>query len=472
MTASHAATYNRPADWQQFERLSIALMSCVFASRFDQYGRGGQRQDGVDLFCRLKDGTLIAVQCKGRNSNLGKKLTIAQVDKAVSETNSFPFKIDRFFILTTDPHDRSLTNHALKLTQERALTGQGTVEVWGWGSLENIIRENASLQESFYSEYKPKIFIRGWILRVGLAGCLALIGFVVAHKYLAYEADSLQVNEATIEGLSEYMNLNDRLIDIYESCLGMLDKSTFAFSYSFQQFCVIPVERTLNAMEHQVQHASFKIDTAAISQLDVLLDLLKEDYRQGLIANQMVGYFEQDIRESQKALCIPNNSDASGEMIKGLRKPADAAMNRQLEFYFILRDFILPGLQSMQANVLVAARQSNRRGISEQMLSDALKLSELLKQRHEYRLEEPLQPFTLSAIKHMSSREITISGDMDTMIEDARFAQVLREGFGASFLGKHDDVDAMIKCGLYRAEASAIFRQEEASIEASATPST
>lgn len=470
MTAPHAAHYPRPADWKQFERISIALMSCVFGSRFDQYGREGQRQDGVDLYCRLADGSLIAVQCKGRDGNLGSKLTVTQVNKAVLETESFPGKIDRFFILTTSPHERILTDRALQLTEERALIGKGSVEVWGWQSLENIIRENASLQNSFYSEYRPKISLRGWILRVGLVSCLAAAGFVSVNKYLAYQADSAQMSEATIDGLSQYMNLNEQLIGIYDRCLGMLNKDTFAFSYSFQQFCVAPVERTLTAMEHQVQHASIKIDTAAINQLDLLLDLLREDYRQGLIANQMVNYFEQGIIDSQKALCIPNNVEASTEILKGLRKPADAAMNQQLEFYFILRDFILPGLRSMQANVLVAARQSNQRGVSNQMLSDARELNELLKQRHRYRLKEPQRPFTLSAVKHMSSREITISGDMDTTVEDARYANVLFNGIQASFYGKHDEVKALIACGVYIKDADALLLKEEEAIKASAVP--
>lgn len=472
MTAPHAANYPRPADWKQFERLSIALMSCVFGSRFDQYGREGQRQDGVDLYCRLKDGSIIAVQCKGRDENLGSKLTVAQLDKAVTSIGKCSLKIDRFYVLTTSAHDKNLTNHAFKLTQERSLLGLGSVEVWGWQSLENIIRENASLQDSFYSEYKPKISLRGWILRVGLASCLAIAGFVGVHKYLAYQADSAQMNEATIDGLAQYMDLNERLIGIYDGCLGMLNRGTFAFSYSFEQFCIAPVEQTLNAMEHQVQHASIKIDPAAINQLNVLLGLLKEDFRQGLIANQMVGYFEQKIIDSQKALCIPNNTDASTEILKGLRKPADDAMNRQLEFYFILRDFILPGLQSMQANVLVAARQSNQRGLSEQMMSDARELSELLKQRHEYRLEEPQQPFTLSAVKQWSSREITISGDLDTRVEDARYAQVLLKGIQASLYGKHEEVKALIECGVFIKEAAAMIQKEEEAIKASAAPST
>ncbi|QXI07020.1 hypothetical protein HU718_004815 [Pseudomonas tensinigenes] len=472
MTAPHAAHYARPADWKQFERLSIALMSCVFGSRFDQYGREGQRQDGVDLYCRLKDGSLIAVQCKGRNENLGKKLTIAQVNQAVLDTQTFQFKIDRFFILSTSPHDASLTNRALELTAERSIVGEGSVEVWGWESLENIIRENASLQDSFYSEYKPKISLRGWILRVGLASSLAFTCFIGVHKYLAYQADAAQTNEATIEGLTEYMALNDRLIDIYSGCLSTLNKETFTFSYSFQQFCVVPVEKTLAAMEHQVQHASLRIDTAAINQLDVLLDLLKEDFRQGLIANQMVSFFEDGMVSSQKALCIPNNSDRSAEILKGLRKPAVAAMSQQLEFYFILRDFILPGLQSMQANVLIAVRHSNKRGVSDQMLSDARELSELLTERHQYRLKEPQQPFTLSAVKSMTSREITVSGDMDTTVEDARYGNVLIQSIQASFYGRHADVQELIRCGVYKKDAASIIEREEDAIKASAVRST
>jgi hypothetical protein len=468
MTAPHAAQYPRPADWKQFERLSIALMSCVFGGRFDQYGREGQRQDGVDLFCHGKDGSLIAVQCKGRNGNLGKKLTVAQLNQAVLEAETFPFKIDRFFVLTTSPHDKTLTNRALQLTAERRIAGKGSVDVWGWESLENIIRENASLQDSFYSQYQPKISVRGWIIRAGLVSSLVLAGFIGTHKYLAYQANASQTSAATIDGLTEYMALNDHLLDIYGRCLSTLDKGIFTFSYSFQQFCVVPVEKTLNAMEHQVQHASLKIDTAAIDQLHVLLKLLNEDLRQGLITNFMVSAFEDGMVDSQKALCPPNNSGKSAEILKGLRKPAVAAMNQQLEFYFILRDFILPGLQSMQANVVIAARNSNQRGVSDQMRSDAQELSELLVKRHRYRMEEPQQPFTLSAVKHMTSREIKISGDIDTMVEDARYGDVLLQGIQASLYGKHDAVRELIKCGVYKEEAASIIEHEEEAIKASA----
>lgn len=186
----------------------------------------------------------------------------------------------------------------------------------------------------------------------------------------------------------------------------------------------------------------------------------------------MVSFFEDGVVDSQKALCIPNNFDRSTEVLKGLRKPAAAAMNQQLEFYFILRDFILPGLQSMQANVLIAARNSNQRGISDQMLSDARELSELLTERHQYRLKEPQQPFTLSAVKHMTSREITISGDMDTTVEDARYAHVLLQSIQASFYGRHADVQELIKCGVYIKDAASILEREEEAIKASAVRPT
>lgn len=104
------------------------------------------------------------------------------------------------------------------------------------------------------------------------------------------------------------------------------------------------------------------------------------------------------------------------------------------------------------------------------MLSDARELSELLKQRHQYRLEEPQQPFTLSAVKHWSSREITISGAMDTRVEDARYAQVLLHGIQASLYGKHEEVESLIACGVFVKNAEAILRKDEEAIKASATP--
>jgi hypothetical protein len=471
MTAPHATSYNIPADWQQFERLCEALMTKVYGKRFDSYGRGGQRQDGIDAYCRLADGRLIATQCKGRSGSYGKPLTPKDLDDAVAETTAFPYKIDLFLVLTTGPHDKKLINHALAITEQRKTTNHCPVEVWGWHSIENLIRQHEEIQNAFYSHLQPKVSSRHWAFRAGLAAALALASIIGVHKYLAYESEITQQRDATNKGLDGFMTLNEELIDVYGRCLGVLNDNLFTFSYEFQQFCTVPVEKKLKAIELHVKQAGMKINAQAFDQLNELLSLLQEDYRQGLITVMMTQSFEDGMIRSHRALCPPANQDVSTKILEGLRSPAEDAENQQLQFFFTLRDFILPGLRSMQANVLVAARQNNDQSVSDLMLAQTQELPKLLSQRHNYELGKPKSPFTLSAVKSMSARSITVSGDMGDYVEDARYAEILTKSISASYYGKPKEVQEMIDCGVFKPSARAQFEQHENDIRAAANMS-
>ncbi|HDY6082177.1 hypothetical protein I5J93_25260 [Pseudomonas aeruginosa] len=471
MTAPHAASYNIPADWQQFERLCEALMSTLYGKRFDSYGRGGQRQDGVDAYCRLDDGRLIAIQCKGRSGSYGKPLTPKGLDDAVAETATFPHEIDLFLVLTTGPHDRKLIDHALIITEQRQATNHCPVEIWGWHSIENLIRQHKDIQDAFYPHFKPQVSSRHWAFRAGLAAALMLTSVIGVHQYFSYENKVTLQRDATNKGLDEFITLNEELIDIYDRCLGALNNNVFTFSYEFQQFCTVPVEKKLKAIELHVKQAGVKINAQAFDQLNELLGLLQEDYRQGLVTVMMTQAFEDGMIRSHRALCPPANQDVSTEILKGLRAPAEDAEIQQLQFYFTLRDFILPGLRSMQANVLVAARQNNNQSVSELMLAQARELSKLLSQRHNYELVKPESPFSLSAVKSRSARSITISGDAGNYVEDARYSEILLKSISASYYGRPNEAQEMIACGVFKTSAKEQLEQHENDIRSAASTS-
>ena len=59
---------------------------------------------------------------------------------------------------------------------------------------------------------------------------------------------------------------------------------------------------------------------------------------------------------------------------------------------------------------------------------------------------------------------------MDTRVEDARYAQVLLQGIHASLYGKHDEVKALIGCGVFIKDAAAMLQKDEEAIKASVMP--
>lgn len=130
MTSATSVEYAIPANWQDFERLSRALLSKVYERPFQRWGRSGQRQDGVDIWATLPDGRIIAAQCKGRSQNFGKPLSVADLNAAVRATASFPHPIDELIVLTTAADDCALQSHATSLTLDRARHNQSRVNVW------------------------------------------------------------------------------------------------------------------------------------------------------------------------------------------------------------------------------------------------------------------------------------------------------------------------------------------------------
>lgn len=142
MTAPHAAQYYKPADWQQFQRLSVAVATAQFGVNFKTYGRNGQWQGGIDSYAYTRDGRLIAVQSKSKDVGYGSVLTPGDVTKAVKKAREFKFKIDVFIIMTSSPDDIKLSDRALEITQTQQAKGEFSVEVWGWQTIEDVIREH------------------------------------------------------------------------------------------------------------------------------------------------------------------------------------------------------------------------------------------------------------------------------------------------------------------------------------------
>lgn len=459
MTSPNNINYPIPADWQQFERLSTAIMSAYCGKRFRQYGRPGQRQDGVDLYCK-HDGKFIAVQCKGRNQGYNSRLTPKDISEAVRSTENFPHKIDEFYILTTGPDDKNLEQRALDITCEHSETDKFAVHVLGWQSLENIIREHDSIQRSFYSGFFNRFSIRQLSILIAIVCLLVTLGILGIYRYMAKDAKTSAQHKATARNTEAFVALNDKLINIYNHCYDMMNKNTLSSSFELRQYCTIPVEKQLDAIEKFVQSTGLNIDAASYDNMKVMIGILREDYRQGLLAVEVTNFFEEAVVRRQKEMCFPAKQRNEIEF-KGLRSMAEDAENQQLNFYYILSDFILPGMESMKAIAFTSARQISGQPVPKSMAEQASQLDTILKERSEYKINKTQTPFTLSIMKAFSSRDIKMSGPLPDPVEEFRWREVLIRSFHMSFLGRNNDAQKLVKCGVFRKEAPEMFIKEE-----------
>jgi hypothetical protein len=89
-----------PKDWQQFERNMRDLFEAHWGNG-KIHGRPGQRQHGVDIYGQ-PDGTAYhGVQCKGRDGNLGSRLTETELRAEMKEAADFKPRLAHFVMATT-----------------------------------------------------------------------------------------------------------------------------------------------------------------------------------------------------------------------------------------------------------------------------------------------------------------------------------------------------------------------------------
>ncbi|MHA3501970.1 hypothetical protein ACX1IG_03370 [Yersinia enterocolitica] len=459
MTTPNTINYPIPADWQHFERLSIAIMSAACGKRFRQYGRNGQRQDGVDLYCK-HDGKFIAVQCKGRNQGYNSRLAPNDISEAVRSTEKFPHAIDELYILTTGPDDKHLEQRAFEISCEHSETGKFAVHVLGWQSLENIIREHDSIQRSFYSSFFNRFSIRQLATLIATVCLFVTLSILGIYCYMGNDAERSAQHKATARDTEAFLALNDKLISIYNHCYGMMNENTLSSSFELKQFCTNPIAKQLDAIEKLVQSSGLNIDAGAYDNMKRMIGILREDHRQGLLAVEITNFFEESVVRSQKEICFPEKQ-RNKDIFQGLRATAEDAENQQLHFYYILSDFILPGMESMKAIALASARQISGQPVPKSMSEQASQLGSILKERSGYEINKIQTPFTLSVMKAYSSRDIKMSGPLPDPVEEFRWEEVLIRSIRMSFLGRNEDAQELVKCGVFRKEAPGMFKKEE-----------
>lgn len=145
-----------PRNWQDFEQLTKDIAKFTFDSEFENYGRQGQAQAGVDVFGWDKNGVSIALQCKLKGSapitqsNIIKTISKKMIEVEVERADNFTPKLNRFIIATTSFRDVEIQSYINNLNSNRKGKKLPKIEIWFWEKFEEEINKHSELAYLYY----------------------------------------------------------------------------------------------------------------------------------------------------------------------------------------------------------------------------------------------------------------------------------------------------------------------------------
>jgi hypothetical protein len=177
---SHTAPhYPKSSNWHDFERLCLALLSEVRGVKFQRWGDQDHRQNGADAWAMLDNGHALVLQCKGRSRSFGKSLSLANLDAAVREIDTFPHPVEELIILTTTPDNTNLLSHAVRLSKQRAALGQSRVSIHGWNSICVQIQQHQPIRKTYFRPWLLRRPWWQWLLLAAAGAGAALVWLLV-----------------------------------------------------------------------------------------------------------------------------------------------------------------------------------------------------------------------------------------------------------------------------------------------------
>jgi hypothetical protein len=148
-----------PKNHADFERKAVVLFREILKDpSVKRLGRDGQEQFGVDLvgYRGEKISKVVGIQCKKKAPT--STLTEAEVRAEVKKALTYSPKLQEYIIITSAKNDTALDQLAQKLSQAQAKKGRKIrIEVWGWGTLEELIDQYLSARQAFDPGWSPSL---------------------------------------------------------------------------------------------------------------------------------------------------------------------------------------------------------------------------------------------------------------------------------------------------------------------------
>ncbi len=154
-----------PQNWQDFEKFVKGTVEVIWTQRgWQNYGRPGQAQSGIDIYGYDNNQNFVGIQCKKKaqtdsegeilkNSLLTKSLIREEIESA-EKIKSPP--LDKLIFATTSSRDIKIQDI---IREEDNSNPNLNIEIWFWEDFQVLIERNVELMYWYYKEYLQKIQI-------------------------------------------------------------------------------------------------------------------------------------------------------------------------------------------------------------------------------------------------------------------------------------------------------------------------
>ena len=134
----------------EFGSICTDILNGSYKKTFYPYGRNGQKQHGIDIYCDIDNGKRIVAQCKNYLLAKADDLNI-QIEKDIGAAEK-KFQIDKFIIMTALERDTTVQDFVSKLKRRYSFP----IDLWFWEDIQEKIAENNDLLHKYYPQYYPQ----------------------------------------------------------------------------------------------------------------------------------------------------------------------------------------------------------------------------------------------------------------------------------------------------------------------------
>lgn len=152
-----------PSNWQDFQILTARLVEQMCEpTTVREYGRQGQRQNGVDVYGEMPGELQLGIQCKEMKQ--GKKLNLHLIKTEADAARAFKPDLDLFVIATTLAEDTALHNAVMSLNQSKAYPFK--ISYWSWNHFNDKLNRSSQLMAESYKNYAKSFDISEQLLEL------------------------------------------------------------------------------------------------------------------------------------------------------------------------------------------------------------------------------------------------------------------------------------------------------------------
>jgi tetratricopeptide (TPR) repeat protein len=128
--------YPQPSNEDDFELFCLRFLRELWGCpALQQYGKRGERQDGIDLIDEGGSVPLRAVQCKHHEPD--KTIPPAEIEAEVAKALNSGFDLGEYYVLTTARKTTHSQKTVIRLNQAHAAQGKFKVALWTWAEIES-----------------------------------------------------------------------------------------------------------------------------------------------------------------------------------------------------------------------------------------------------------------------------------------------------------------------------------------------